>query len=230
MKIACMQPYFLPAIQYFQLIRASDIFVFLDDVNFINKGFIHKNFIINHQKQKNQITLILKKKSQNKLINQIELFDNQTKVLSTIKDVYKKSQNFYLLFPIIEEVFNSHNKNLSELNCNLIEKICHLLEIKTRFIKSSSLEIKDLKRQFRIISILKKINGLVYINPAGGRDLYDHKEFDKNDLILKFLHPKIDNYFEKKNNFKINEISIIELLMYQNVDKVRKYLENYKLK
>ena len=43
MRISIMQPYIFPYIGYFQLIKASDIFVCLDDVNFIKKGWIHRN-------------------------------------------------------------------------------------------------------------------------------------------------------------------------------------------
>ena len=84
MKIACMQPYIIPAIQYFQLISSCDIFVFLNDVNFIKKGFIHRNFIINNKK-KEQITIQIKKKSQNRLINQLEIFNNNSLILKKNK-------------------------------------------------------------------------------------------------------------------------------------------------
>ena len=38
MKIACMQPYFLPYIGYWQLINAVDRFIILDDVQYITIG------------------------------------------------------------------------------------------------------------------------------------------------------------------------------------------------
>ena len=45
MRIAVMQPYFLPYIGYWQLLRAVDTFVVLDDVNYINRGWINRNRI-----------------------------------------------------------------------------------------------------------------------------------------------------------------------------------------
>ncbi len=38
MKLGIMQPYFMPYIDYFQLIKAVEKFVIHDDVNYINKG------------------------------------------------------------------------------------------------------------------------------------------------------------------------------------------------
>ena len=46
MRIAIMQPYFMPYIGYFQLINAVDKFVVYDDVNFIKKGWISRNNIL----------------------------------------------------------------------------------------------------------------------------------------------------------------------------------------
>lgn len=46
MKLAIMQPYFMPYIGYFQLIKAVDKFVIYDDVNYINRGWINRNNIL----------------------------------------------------------------------------------------------------------------------------------------------------------------------------------------
>ena len=46
MKVAIMQPYFLPYIGYYQLINAVDIFVYYDDVNFIKQSWINRNRIL----------------------------------------------------------------------------------------------------------------------------------------------------------------------------------------
>ncbi|HAP16296.1 MAG TPA: hypothetical protein DCR38_00890, partial [Butyricimonas virosa] len=46
MTLAVMQPYFLPYIGYFQLIKAVDKFVVYDDVNFIKRGWINRNNIL----------------------------------------------------------------------------------------------------------------------------------------------------------------------------------------
>ena len=45
MKVAIMQPYFLPYIGYFQLISAVDLFVVYDNIKYTKKGWINpKNY------------------------------------------------------------------------------------------------------------------------------------------------------------------------------------------
>ena len=45
-RIAVMQPYLFPYLGYYQLVQAVDTFVFFDDVNFIMKGWINRNQIL----------------------------------------------------------------------------------------------------------------------------------------------------------------------------------------
>ena len=45
MQIAVMQPYIFPYLGYYQLINIVDKFVIYDSVNFINKGWINRNYI-----------------------------------------------------------------------------------------------------------------------------------------------------------------------------------------
>ena len=46
MKIAIMQPYLLPYIGYWQLIKSVDKFIIFDDIAYINKGYINRNKIL----------------------------------------------------------------------------------------------------------------------------------------------------------------------------------------
>ena len=43
MRIAIMQPYFLPYAGYFRLFSHTDLFIIYDCVQFIRRGWIHRN-------------------------------------------------------------------------------------------------------------------------------------------------------------------------------------------
>ena len=116
MIISAMQPYYFPAIHYFQLIASSDIFILLDDVNYINKGFIHKNFFFDELQIKRKVFLLkLKKKSQNKLINEIELIDYESS-LNLIKNNYRNNRFFQKEFQLIcKKLDDNKDKKLIDL-------------------------------------------------------------------------------------------------------------------
>ena len=88
MKIAIMQPYFLPYIGYWQLINAVDTFVIFDDVNFRKKSYIYRNFILSSGFS-SQINLELYGASQNKLINEIEISSNFDKFVKFLNSSEK---------------------------------------------------------------------------------------------------------------------------------------------
>ena len=76
MNIAIMQPYFFPYIGYFQLMHRVDKFVVLDDVNYINRGWINRNRLMLNGAA-HFFTIPLKSASQNKLICDLELSDDR---------------------------------------------------------------------------------------------------------------------------------------------------------
>jgi hypothetical protein len=90
MKLAIMQPYFFPYLGYFQLIREVDKFVFLDDVNYINRGWINRNRILINGVA-HYISVYQKGASQNKYINEIEIIDNRNKLRKTILSAYGRA-------------------------------------------------------------------------------------------------------------------------------------------
>ena len=85
-----MQPYFMPYIGYWQLIKAVDKYVVYDDVNYIKKGWINRNNILVNGNAK-LFSVSLKEASQNKLINEIEISDDFNKFLKTLYFCYSKA-------------------------------------------------------------------------------------------------------------------------------------------
>jgi len=167
MKIAIMQPYLFPYIGYFQLINAVDKFVFYDDVNFIKRGWINRNKILINGKA-HLFSIPLKKASQNKSINEIELAVDQkwlSGFYATLKQNYKKAKYFDVIFSLIEIIFSSNHTIISDFTINSITTLCHYLGISTIFEKSSMKYAftKELNKEDRLIEITKINNTTEYI-------------------------------------------------------------------
>lgn len=230
MNLAIMQPYFFPYIGYFQLIQAVDIFVFYDDVYFIKGGWINRNKILINKEPK-YINAQLIKSSSFKKINEIHVQNKFKKLLKTIEQNYKKAPNFNEIYSLINDILNQEkNETISNLNIRIIKNILTYLNIKTK-IEISSLHYADtlgLGRTQRILEICKRNKAKDYINAAGGKILYTKEEFLKNGLNLFFLEPQTPPYKQFNNEFKPN-LSIIDVLMFNSKDTVKKMLNNYQL-
>lgn len=214
MKLAVMQPYLFPYLGYFQLIHAADKFVVLDDVNFINRGWINRNRIIVNGADF-MFTIPVKKASQNKLIMDCELADEpwEKNFLRTIEINYKKTKNFEEVFNLIKEVVQHKEKNLSVYIANQLSGIMNYLQINTEFIASSfSYGTLSFKGQEKILAICKKENATQYINPIGGVEIYDNARFVSEKILLRFLKSKPFEYHQRAPSF-IPNLSIIDVLM-----------------
>lgn len=228
MKIAIMQPYLLPYIGYWQLIKAVDKFIIFDDVNYVNKGYINRNKILVDGKP-HQFTLELVGASQNKLINEIQIGQNSNKILKTIELNYKRSPYFKNIFPLIEDIFNQKEKNLAKFINYSLKKIIDYLEIEVNFIYSSDIKKNNnLKNQDKIINICEKLNAKEYVNLIGGLDLYDRRIFISKDIKLNFIETQKIKYKQFNNKF-VSSLSLIDIMMHNNKDIVSNMLENYRL-
>jgi hypothetical protein len=227
MKLAIMQPYFFPYLGYFQLIHAVDTFVVYDDVNFINRGWINRNYILS-QGKKTRITLQLCGASQNKLINQLSVGNNRNKLLKTINQSYAKAPHFSDAYPLFERILTFNETNLAvSLNFGL-RLICDYLEVRPRWLLSSELQ-KDnsLRGQDKILAICKELNAKHYINLPGGKGIYDQASFDKMGIKLSFIEPNPIIYSQGNNEF-ISYLSIVDVLMFNNRHQCQNLIKEYK--
>ncbi len=229
MKLGIMQPYFLPYIGYFQLINAVDEYVIYDDVNYIKRGWINRNKMLLNGNDF-LFTINLVDASQNKLINEVELSDNQPKLLKTIEAAYKKAPFFSDVFPMIDEIVCYENKNLAKYTANSVIKVCKYLEMNTKFIFSSDIKEKNnsLKCQEKIIEICNILQAKQYINAIGGMELYDRALFERIGIDLHFLKPKPIEYKQFGHPFVCN-LSILDVLMFNSVEQIRTFLLQYEL-
>ena len=86
MKLGIMQPYFFPYIGYWQLVNLVDQFVIYDDVNYIKRGWINRNRILVEGKAL-YFHVPVRKASQNKRINQIEIFLDEDTIRKKLKTI-----------------------------------------------------------------------------------------------------------------------------------------------
>jgi hypothetical protein len=227
-KVGIMQPYFLPYVGYWQLIKAVDTYVVYDDINYISRGWINRNnFLINCQKK--LFTIELNKSSINKLINQIGIKDDFDNFVKMIKHNYTKAPYFKIVLSLINEIIHFEKDNLALFLANSIKIIIEYLQIDTKLMLSSSIE-KDngLKGKDKIMSICKILEATDYINAIGGRELYDKNEFLQNGINLYFLKTGIKSYKQFKNEF-IGGLSILDMLMFNSIEDINLMLNNYEL-
>lgn len=230
MKIGIVQPYFLPYIGYFALINAVDKFVYLDDVQYIRRGWVNRNRI-KVADGWHYITMPVKKAPQSASINEVFVVDDEKeikKVINSIEYSYRKAPyydqikdlTFGLIVPGV---------NISRLNIDLTNRICNYLNYETIFYISSEIkQDNSLKGQDKIINICQILGGDHYINPIGGTELYSKEIFMKCGIKLNFIKMNELVYPQGKGDF-IPNLSMIDVLMWNDKESIRNMLNNYTL-
>lgn len=231
MKIGIMQPYFVPYIGYFQLINAVDKYVIYDDVHYIKGGWINRNrILINGMPSYFNVPLI--GASPNKLINEIEVSNQDVliqKNLRALERAYRKAPYFDDVYSLMEDILKCGKTNLAEYLAYSIRKICEFLDITTELIVSSTMD-KDnsLKGKEKVVHICHKLGGTEYYNAIGGQELYSFDYFRENNLKLSFVKTDKIEYKQFNNEFQ-PYLSIIDVMMFNSKEEVKKILNMYTL-
>lgn len=231
MKVAIMQPYFFPYIGYFQLMHAVDRFVFFDDVQFIKKGWIHRNQILMHG-EPHPFTLPIQKMSQNKLISEHERALPEETVLKQLKQLqhaYHKSPYFEEAMPVLERALSYSEMNVASYLAQGLKEVARYLRIDTPFLFTSELNRDStLNGQGRIIDYCQQLDATHYINAINGMKLYNQNAFEEVDMTLSFLQSRLPEYNQGTNVFQ-PYMSIIDCMMNCSVDEIHHMLQKYEL-
>ena len=130
--------------------------------------------------------------------------------------------------PTIEKLIRD-NKNIALLNFNSIIEINKYLGIQTEILLSSEIE-KDnsLTAAAKVIHINEILGADTYYNSIGGYELYNKDEFAQHGIKLFFLKMKGIEYPQFSNEFVPN-LSIVDVLMFNDIEIVRGYLDEFRL-
>ena len=218
-KIAIHQPNFLPWLGYFYKMKQCDVFVILDDVLVSNSGsYLTQTNIKNTDGKKLQISLPKRKTAQNALINEVLFSENYPffckKFLKTLQVCYSKAPYFRLHFDNIERILHTSFERLYELNVELIKYCAKSLNINCQIVLASSLNSTQ-QKEARIIDLVKKLDGDIYISGNGAKKYQKEEDFTQNGVRLIYSDFKIQPYPQLHGDF-IGGLSVIDFLFNTN--------------
>ncbi len=234
MRIAIMQPYFLPYIGYMALIKQVDEFILLDEVQFIRHGWIERNRIIKPSGGWQYIAVPLKKHGQKTLISQVEINNEikwKEKILAQLVH-YKKAPYYEEAIEVMEEILESPYEDVTQLNKKALECVCKYLDVNTpiKIFSEMNLEIEKTNAPDEwALNICKKMPHVrEYWNPIGGLEFFDKKKYEKAEINIKFLKMNLQSYKQGKYVYE-EGLSIIDVMMYNSVEEINRMMDDYVL-
>lgn len=234
MRLVIMQPYIFPYIGYYQLIAASDRFVVYDDVNFIKQGWINRNNILMGGKA-SMFTVPLSDQSSFKLICETKVDPRRyeswkQKFCRTLEMNYSKAPYFEPAMAVVKDVLDTKTEYIGEIAARSLSAVCDYLRLPFNATVSSHqfAHTRHLSGAGRVKAICGETGATVYINAAGGTELYDKADFAASGLELYFLKPALKEYPQFRNDF-VPYLSMIDVLMFNSAEAARDMVSAYQL-
>lgn len=232
MTLAIMQPYFLPYLGYYALIKATDKFIILDEVQYINKGWIARNRILKPGGGWQYILIPVEKHPQITLIKDIKISNSanwQKRIINQLEH-YKKTAPYYKqVIALLESAFSLNLESITLQNVHLLSETCKYIGIQFQHEIFSEMDLiieRVNEPDEWSLNIAKANKASCYINPQGGTAFYNNSKFTKNGIELKFLKIHLSEYNQYRNIFEPG-LSIIDLMMFNSPEVICEMLNQY---
>jgi len=214
MVLSAHQPAYLPWLGYFYKIVKSDVFIFLDSVQYEKNSYINRNRIKTSQGYV-WLTIPVKTKghlSQTLKDTEIDYIQNwKHKHLKTIYYNYQKASNFRRLYPKLEKLYEKDYPLLSDLCFNHLNFWLEELKIKTKIVRSSRLSINS-KKSDLIFDLCKHYTANHYIAGRFGKEYLEEFKFKNAGILIEYQEYQYIEYSQLYGNFMPN-LGVIDFCM-----------------
>ncbi|MCE5348304.1 MAG: WbqC family protein [Bacteroidales bacterium] len=234
MKVAIMQPYFFPYLGYFSIMKYTDKWIVLDEVQFIRHGWIERNRILKPEDGWQYISVPLEKHSRDTLIKEISIRNNENwkeKIFRQLEHYKKVAPYYQSTIEFLREALSFNTNSITQLNVHLMIETCKLLDIKINLAVFSEMELQIApvkKPGDWALNISKAVNASEYVNPPGGVSLFDKKAFKDAKIDLLFLDLELLSYRQGERPFE-SALSMVDVLMFNTYYEINRMLDNYKI-
>lgn len=203
--------------------------VFYNDVQFIKGGWINRNQILFQQTAK-PFRLSLVDASSNKRINEVLIYNKNKEVellKKTLFHAYGKAPFYEPVSSLIQDVLEQPTTSIAEIAEFSIRMVFQYLNLPFSACRSSEIQFnrEATNKTDRLISLIKYFGKTHYVNAIGGKELYSKDYFLNQGIQLHFIAPA-NCVYNQFNHVFIPGLSMIDVLMFNDIQTIREFLED----
>ncbi len=204
MRIAILQPTFLPWLGWFDIADQVDTLVILDDVAFSKQSWQQRNRLRTPNGLEYVTVPVRTAGRMGQSILEVEIAAPHfaSRFERTVSGNYARSTYYDTVFPSFCKALHSvaASDRLSKLNTGLINWFCDSLGIATVRVNSSELSANG-KRGSYVAALCEILGASDYLSPLGAEDylLEDHAAFESrriNVWMHEYRHPEYRQVFQ----------------------------------
>ena len=202
MKRVCIhQPDFAPWLGFFDRLVEADLYLVLDDVQFLRKGWHHRDKI-KTAKGPAWLTLPVVKGPLDQRIDEVRLDAGvgMDKLVESLHQAYRRAPAFETTFEDVAAVLLAGHERLIDLNLAIIELLFARLEVSVPVAHASDFAVSE-RATARLIALLEQVEATHYVTGTGSLDYLDRDAFRRANIELEIQsyvprpHPQLHGDF-----------------------------------
>ena len=213
------QPDFFPWLGFFDRWQQSDLYVILDDVQFIRRGWHHRDKIKTPRGSEWITVPVIKKGNYHQLIKDVKINNSipwQSKILNVVKENYQKAQNFNEIYCEMDNFLQKKYNFLIDLNVDILEYVASKMNIDTPYVFSSEYNITE-KSTEKLKLLTLKNGGNKYLTGIGSKNYLEEQKFNDEGVEVVWQDFKHPEYPQLHGEF-IPKLSCLDYLMTRKND------------
>jgi len=214
MRVAIMQPTYLPWLGYFDLMARSDVFVFLDHVQFEKESWHNRNRIKSPEGWIWLTVPVLKRGRLHQSIAEVEIVPESRwpqKHLNALRHNYAHAPYRDTYLPALEAAYAVRWQRLCDLNIALCLHLARCLGVSVTCLRSTELAPKGHKTDL-VVDICLRVGAREYLSPAGARCYLDTDAFERRGLRLLYQDYHHPSYPQLHGPF-VSHLSALDALL-----------------
>ncbi|ATC64743.1 hypothetical protein CMV30_12655 [Nibricoccus aquaticus] len=230
MKLGIMQPYFAPYLGYFDLIRQCDEWIVFDTAQYIRHGWVNRNRILHPTTSWQYVIVPLQKHARETAIKDVFAASGNDwceRIIGQLQHYRKKAPYFQSITEFLSTTLSgTPGASIADVNVRLMTACCELLglRLKIRCFSSLNLSLPPITHPGQwALEISSALNATEYINPPGGRDLFDSAAFAAKGIKLTIQEHRSFHYTTPGYDF-VPDLSIIDVLMWNSPEEILRHL------
>lgn len=214
MRVAVLQPSYLPWLGYLHQMASCDAFVFYDDVQYDKNGWRNRNRIRTASKEGWSWLTIPVQASGYPKINEVRI-DERTpwrrKHLASIRHAYARASHYDQFDEHIVTLFDDGGDSLSEVAIHSVMLLARAFAISTPTVRSSELSLTG-DRNTRLLAICRHFGADEYLSGVAAQSYLDVGLFERSGIRVlwqEFRHP----VYEQQLPGFISHLSALDTLL-----------------
>jgi hypothetical protein len=222
LKLAIIQPSYIPWRGYFHQIQMADVFMFYDDVQYDKHGWRNRNRI---KTPNGTIWLTIPVAARGNVVEQTPINEIRCaskswgrKHWATLSQSYGRAPFFERYAPLLEEFYARKDDRLAELAIDLTLRLAAELGIeRTRFVRSSEVEGIEGASTDRVLSIVRLLGADHFITGPTARAYLDEAKLASARVTLEYMRYEYPEYEQLHPPYE-PRVSILDLLFMKGPD------------